>query len=386
MRPTQNNVLAIGPSGSGKTYFFVDWIVREVIPFTKAKIVTNFPFGLVNEDHFKPPQFDGETFVDRMTDRTGIDCASRIELIDVDVLERWRAGQGGPWDIETNGETFFLIDEIALYLHMDQSKDCIIEWRNHFGHARHYNCWNICITQTTQKLPRNVLYEFGERWCFSDTAPHEGAFGVSHGDWNTLLSKVFQREVGATQCLVRLNEGGTYSQRKDAKPFEVARRTSGFELYNSFSATTAEHEGDSREKLWERLSWFQLLRWFVSRNRWFMLKLVFSGFVCLLGFVVLQWLSSVNESAEEKPVSGQSLEVRKRDVRKSKIEVGSGNRGPAFVGRVGGFGFAVDGKRRLLVRAQGRSGEFSGPAVGAEDARRDRKAGDDRVSIGTDRH
>lgn len=386
MRPTQNNVLAIGPSGSGKTYFFVDWIVKELIPFSEAKIVTNFPFGRVNEDHFKPPAYDGETFVDRMTARTGIDCSERIELIDVDVLERWRRGEGGPWDIETSGETYFLIDEIALYLHLDQKKDCVIDWRNHFGHARHYNCWNICITQTTQKLPRNVLYEFGERWCFSDTAPHDGAFGVSHGDWNTLLSKAFKREVGSTQCLVRLNEGGTYSQRKDAKPFEVARKTSGFELYNSFSATTTEHEGESRDKLWQRLSWGQLLRWFMGRNRWFMVKVVFAGMVCSLGLAVVAWLNLSFGASE--PVAKKAFSVIKKGVgNEEKIELEfEEKRGREFIGRVGRFGFGVDGHRRLLVRAQGREGELVGSSLRAESARRERVTGSDRVSVSGDRH
>lgn len=287
MRPTQNNVFVSGSSGSGKTYYFVDWIVHDLIPWGNSTIVTNFPLGVVPSSHFDPPKFDGETFVDRISKYTRQDCSERIVVLDDETQRRWEAGQGGPWELELSGEVFLILDEFAGFCRVgmdDRQKDKWIDW---LAKARHRNVHNLMISQSSQKIPRNVFLEFGEKWQLSDTAAQmiPGLF-CAEGDVYQLVSKLIRTEYAKTQCMVRLNEGGTWTGKDEMPVKRVTRSRKIFRLYDSFSSPEVGGESSNRSKEWEVLSWPSLIVWFADRNpRAVLVVFAYVLFFSLVGFV-----------------------------------------------------------------------------------------------------
>lgn len=362
MRPTSNNVLMTGSSGSGKSYFITDCIVRDWLPYSPATIITNLPVGLVPEDHFCPPKYEGETFIERISEYSGIDASNRLKLIDADMLRKWELGRGGPWDLEIGTSTYLIVDELALYCHMNLDPEVLQKWIDWLGHARHANVRNLFITQTLQKVPRPIHYEFGERWQFMDTANEPGMYGVAEGDWNQLLSKWKKFEVGSTQCIVRNNEGGTYTQRKGVEPFRVRRIREVFELYDSFNAPTDDADGVPRTFLFEILTWRQLLGWFMGRNRWFCFK-VMMFFMFVFGFGFYRFGDQIFErgkdvqqveAIKEGEVVAAIPQVKRRERKSDDVRV---------IGHVGRLGFAVRGNARMLVLSPKGEGERVGADV-----------------------
>ena len=341
MRPTQNNVFISGSSGSGKSYFIIDWICHDLIPWGNATIITNLPIGVVPQSHFEPPNFEGETFVDRIVKHTRQECADRFVVLDDETLEAWENAEGGPWDLELPpGEKYLILDEFANYCSIglqEKNRDTFERWTKWLAKARHANCHNLMISQNSQKIPRRIFAEFGEKWQMADT----GSFVVPRlncleGDVNQLVSKALRTEYAVTQCKIRINEGGTWTDADELPIYRVRRSRKIFRLYDSFSAPEIGGESSNRTKEWEVFSWPRMMAWFASRNMGavlliasylaFFLGVLYAGFLCASSFGLLEYRSGSDQSADAGHEFG--AEATAQAARLAAIAAGRGSTWP----------------------------------------------------------
>ena len=361
MRPTNNNVQIIGTSGSGKSYWIVDWLAKEILPYTRSRIITNLPLGIVPDDHMEPPNFLGETFVDRLSAVAGFDLSDRVFFVGAETSSRWKNGQGGPWElgiVKLPQSTYLILDEFSDICHKFHDRKLTQQWINWFGKARHLRCFNLCITQTKKKVPPQILAEFSEIWQFSQTSSKiVPGLNVPEGDLDQFRSKFLGESIATTQVIVRTDEGGTIKALRDCPVFRTTRRSAGYRLYDSFSSPDLDEdhaedddaiEGADLEP-WQTHNWLELLGWFSRRNPGALFKLGFFIVLFIIAgmyvFGVIDVFPSKTESAKKKLPSLKILSKASETVGDDPV---SDYRPQGVVGFVGGREWVVNGDRRGL--------------------------------------
>jgi len=124
-------LVTTGEAGSGKTYVrAARFLVDVFLPDSTGVHYSNFPLGLVPDNHSNPPAFEGESFVDRIAARLVKqgheldEVKSRVHLIPKAELDLWEAGTSGPWNYFSDlplTHAHIAIDEIHNYVGPDAS-------------------------------------------------------------------------------------------------------------------------------------------------------------------------------------------------------------------------------------------------------------------------
>lgn len=272
-------MLTIGVAGSGKTYRrCAHFLLTEFLPDGVGRHWSNFPLGVVPQDHTFPPAEEGETFVDRLAVESAkrMNCDAdeirdRIKLIPADELKRWESGESGPWEFFANEDLqdcHIAIDEIHNFCSTESKSAVKQAWMQWLGEIRHRGCTVEFISQVEQKVPKEIRRECGmELRLTSCETERDPFFKVFYADWLELVGKItgrwqpwlverYKSSALSTGHGANFSEGTKYP----ILPFY-------FQFYDSFSAPQkGGKKGKARTRQYERRSWPSLLWWFYSRN------------------------------------------------------------------------------------------------------------------------
>lgn len=199
----------------------------------------------------------------------------RLRFIPPEVLEEWRAEQGGPWEFFADREdgtnpldsSHVAIDEAHVYLPRGSKggTQWRKDWEGWLGTIRHRGCTVEFLTQDDSKVATEITAHCERRIVLSSGGHHRfPLLGVRFSDLYQLAAKV----TGKYRRLILVDD----QQRKGSKWETVAsvpRVLSGqyFGLYESYNATEHGDSGSRGEPLeWERFGWVRFAKWFLKRN------------------------------------------------------------------------------------------------------------------------
>lgn len=306
--------LTTGVSGSGKSYTrCARFIVNEWLPDHDGVLFTNYPIGLVPDDHPFPPNFPGETFIDRIAElaekRHKIpqdETRLRLHLIPEEELRRWMEGSSGPWryfrDLDLNG-AHIAIDEIHNFCPEHASSHIKRQWGTWIGELRHQGCTVEFLTQHLNKLAKTVKQEadFGIK-CKSTKQDLDPFFRIPLGDWYELIAAFTRKYSFAFVELHQAKNDNNRWETRERKVFPAEPKY--FALYDSHSAPhKGGVKGTKQKHQYERRSRLGVVLWFFARHPFTIgIRFAFIAFLCWLflfggGATIMQTFMSVIRTA-----------------------------------------------------------------------------------------
>lgn len=266
-----------GTSGSGKSYVrCARFLCNDFLVNSTGKHYSNFPLGIVPETHAYPPQYEGETFADRIArhvhKKTGQDVDAikeRICTIPEDELKKWKKGTSGPdeffVDIDLS-RCHVAIDEIHNYCGRHAKTPDKIRWQELLGEIRHRGATVECISQHPQKVAREIIYEAEiQNLLVSGDHKKDPFFRIKMSYWYELLGAITKTYTPKVWLQERRQIFGRWIPN-GTKRFELVNYY--FQFYDSFSAPQGgggdgapgeQHEFEKRSKS-------GLLWWFTKEN------------------------------------------------------------------------------------------------------------------------
>ncbi len=268
-----------GEAGSGKSYTrCARFITDEFLPNHDGVHISNFPLGEVPEDHAVPPEYEGETFADRISKAAAAlhgldeaDCRERIEMIPGDVLESWEAGESGPWEYfegRTIQDCHIAIDEIHNFCDAQGDAKLRKRWRQWLGEIRHQGATVEFLSQALAKVPIEIRREAGSHIEVKNVeTERDPVFNIEMGDWYELraglVTRNYKSAVMEGTRRTAMGDGRGKYESKRIFPLEKWY----FRLYDSFSKPQkGGNKGKAQRRQYERRSRVGLVGWFVARN------------------------------------------------------------------------------------------------------------------------
>jgi len=284
MRPTvttSRSVLTVttGEAGSGKSYTrCAAFLTTHFLKESEGIHFSNFPLGVIPESHSHKPEFEGETFVDRIAKRVAkknddeevlAALRARIQIIPKEVLDSWEKETSGPWEYfkEQNlQDAHITIDEIHNFIGPESSGPHKKRWYQWIGELRHSGAKLEVISQNRGKIPIEVRREAGF-WihCKNTETERDPFFGIELGDWYELRGLITGRYTSSFVEEIRREVLG-----KEGKPIERRLHKIDpqmFGLYDSYSAPQKSGvKGTASKREFQKRNPLGLLIWFLSRN------------------------------------------------------------------------------------------------------------------------
>ncbi|MEM1228385.1 MAG: zonular occludens toxin domain-containing protein [Planctomycetota bacterium] len=295
MRNLAVTTVLTAPAGTGKSYMTVNDIVYDFLPNGGGNLWCNLPLGAVPATHSTPPAFEGETFAERIGDFVAkgdadqaAAYAARIKMIDDEALSRWREkAVEGPWDyfrdVDLTG-AWIVIDEAHNYASTQDPIEKKKHWQTFCGELRHRGARILFITQSPNKLARQIMDEAGLRQSLIDArTERDPFFGIPLYYWYELRAKaVGKYEAAFARRDHRDNDG---KKTKVDHTEWVQRDPAIFALYDSFAAPQAGGQAagaDAALGEWEKRTWPSLLWWFLRCNFMEVMKPALYGVIILV--------------------------------------------------------------------------------------------------------
>lgn len=188
-------VFLTAPGGSGKSYGMVYHLVHQVLPETKRVIYTNLPLKVEEIC----------AFVAKRTGRPAEEFAARLRIIDAQTWHRWRAGRGGPWDLETSkgkdgenhvpeAEAEFWGDECHEICPASNHK-AHLAYEKWIGTVRHAGWARLFfITQDPAKVGKAITEHAHCRYDMVDSQTYRDPFfKIPLADWYELRASLTRR-------------------------------------------------------------------------------------------------------------------------------------------------------------------------------------------------
>lgn len=230
--------------GEGKSYITVhDLALNRLVRFN-FHLLTNLPLRV---DKLA-------AFVAEQRGCTPEAVAERIHLIPADVLERWEAGEGGPWEYFEQFKAHrydFILDEAHRFAPAGAKIDK--EWQAFLGEARHppYSLQRVqFLTQSVSKIAKPIDVHAKVRYRLEKGDTRRGFLGVQMGDLYQVVASI----TGTFSPLVYRVEETKNAEEKWQKNGEDAFtfRRDVFELYDTHSdaggsSEATEHEAEPEE-------------------------------------------------------------------------------------------------------------------------------------------
>jgi len=271
-------LLTTAPAGSGKSYvrcarFLVDQFLIE----GDGRHISNFPIGEVPAHHPFPPEYEGETFIDRIAESVAKsrkcdpqEIKDRLELIPEEVLATWRDETSGPWEYFGEADlsgAHIALDEIHNYCGSKASRAHKGKWSKWLGEIRHRGATVEMISQHEAKIASEIKHEAGG-WIQVVKKDDEldPFFGIHLGDWYELRAKFLTGKYTSCVAQIELRDQAGRKVKNSVRRWWMT--PDYFRFYDSHNAPqSGSGSGTAAEKKqFERRSALGLLRWFVFRN------------------------------------------------------------------------------------------------------------------------
>lgn len=267
--------LTTGPAGSGKTYVrCARFLVDEWLPERKGIHYSNFPV-------FREKV---SAFVARKLNQAADELLDRVQIIPDSVLNTWLNGQSGPWDYfrDKNLEGCHIaIDECHNFCGAKTNHKIRQQWQAWLGEIRHQGATVEFLSQSPEKVAREIHYEAGLRLSLVNSEDRRDPFlGILLGDWYELKAAFVtkQYETVVWEVERRNVDGKWVEQNKRVFTLDPIY----FEFYDSFSRPVQGGEKASgQQREFQKRSKSALVWWFLKRNPWPILSrvLMIGGFV-----------------------------------------------------------------------------------------------------------
>ncbi|QDV79371.1 zonular occludens toxin domain-containing protein [Botrimarina mediterranea] len=212
--------------GEGKSYITThDLALNRLVRFN-FHLVTNLPLRLVALSEF----------VAQQRKCTVEEVLARVHLIPAETLERWEAGEGGPWeysDLFKRHRCDLIIDEAHRFCPVGKVDK---EWQTFLGEARHppYSLQRVqFLTQSVTKIAKPIDVHAKVRYRLEKGDTRRGFLGVQMGDFYQVVASI----TGTLSPIVYRIEETKDAQEKWNKNSEDAFIFRGdvFKLYDSHS-------------------------------------------------------------------------------------------------------------------------------------------------------
>jgi len=306
--------LTTGPAGSGKTYVrCARFLVDEWLPERKGIHYSNFPV-------FRDKAAE---FVARKLNKTTDEFLDRIQIIPESVLNTWLNGQSGPWDYfrDKNLEGCHVaIDECHNFCGAKTNHKVRQQWQAWLGEIRHQGATVEFLSQSPEKVAREIHYEAGLRLSLVNSEDRRDPFlGILLGDWYELKAAFItkQYETVVWEVERRNVDGKWVEQNKRVFTLDPLY----FQFYDSFSRPVQGGEKASgQQREFQKRSRSGLIWWFFKRNPWPILSRAFmtGGFVylcsggssTLLSAMVHTFEAAGKSNTVKPPVAAKSTEPK----------------------------------------------------------------------------
>jgi hypothetical protein len=289
----------VGVPGSGKTYSRVRWLIEHFIPNESGDIYTNLPL-------------DKEKIINYFVHEKGYDqniLETRINLFPEDLLKQWRRidSDGCPpinpdfnilanqeSDLKPNDKNFqyqfigpwlhlqdktltgahIQFDEIQKLVDIKASRKLKQIWGDWLSTIRHEGCTIEFITQRESRVPKEISQIAETRL---DIIPSAGKrfkyLPILNSDYYNLVKGVLGFDIKtSTEIESRASYGGKvvveYSRKFKFLPFY-------FQFYNSANNEETDKKTERKKEPWEILSQFGVIKWFIKRNYFCLILLLF---------------------------------------------------------------------------------------------------------------
>ena len=299
-------MLTTGEPGAGKSYTRGPYfLLFDFLRNRRGHFYTNLPIGDIPETHHRPPEYEGETFADRIArghakftgrkdDAEFIQqTRDRLHIIPEDVLETWmhppakaptkqelaaRGFEGigfkdgmwhppGPWDYFKDKDlsgAHITLDEFHEFASRNHPAYYKLLWQTWTGQIRHRGATLELISQDHEGIAKEVLAKCGQRLAI--VPPHHVTDSftnkITMHDWHELLASITR---SWQACVYEV----TYSKYRFIPPRKKKIRylDSLFDCYNSHSAPTdGSGEGGTEElNEWQKRSAPGLWWWWFWR-------------------------------------------------------------------------------------------------------------------------
>lgn len=266
-----------GTGGEGKSYITVHDLALNRLVKYNYHLLTNLPLRVERLAEFVAEQ----------RKCSAAEVAARIELIPADVLARWEAGDGGPWEYSEKFKANrydLIIDEAHRFCPAGKIDK---EWQQFLGEARHppYSLQRVqFLTQSVTKIAKPIDVHAKVRYRLEKGDTRRGFLDVQMGDvyqlvasfTGTLSPIVFRIEEtkdaeekwkkNAEDCFIfRKDVFALYDTHSDAggssEATEYQAPPEEFQRRPRLLPTRCDYNGDG-EPLWTLPTWV----WFVTRN------------------------------------------------------------------------------------------------------------------------
>jgi hypothetical protein len=252
--------LTTGPAGSGKTYVrCARFLVDEWLPERSGVHYSNFPV-------FRERVAE---FVAKKLGKTADEYLDRIQIIPESVLNTWVSGQSGPWDYFKDrclDGCHIAIDECHNFCGAKSNHKIRQRWQAWLGEIRHQGATVEFLSQSPEKVAREIHYEAGLRLSLVNSEDRRDPFlGILLGDWYELRAGFITREYETTVWEVerRAVDGKWIEQNKRVFALDPFY----FEFYDSFSTPVqGGHKATGQAREFQKRTRRGLLWWFFKRN------------------------------------------------------------------------------------------------------------------------
>lgn len=260
MRARSVITLTTGPAGSGKTYVrCARYLCDEWLPEKSGVHYSNFP---VFRDKVA-------AFVAQKTGKPENELLERIQIIPEAVMATWISGQSGPWDYfhdKNLDGCHIAIDECHNFCGAKTHQKVRARWQAWLGEIRHQGATVEFLSQSPEKVAREIHYEAGLRLSLVNSEDRRDPFlGILLGDWYELKAAFISAEYQTVVWEVE-------RRNVDGKWIEQNKRTFSldplyFEFYDSFSRPVQGGEkAQGQQREFQKRTRRGLLWWFFKRN------------------------------------------------------------------------------------------------------------------------
>jgi len=331
---TSRSVLTVttGEAGSGKSYTrCAAFLSQHFLKESNGKHFSNFPLREVPSNHSHPPEYEGETFAERIAKYAARgnqdleeEYKSRIVCIPQDVLEDWEAEKSGPWEFFKDHDlqdAHITIDEIHNFIGPESTGGHKKKWYQWIGELRHSGAQLEVISQNRGKIPIELRREAGF-WihCKNTETERDPFFRIELGDWYELKAMVTGSYKSCFIEEIRREVLG-----KEGKPIDKRLHTIDpvlFGLYDSYSAPQKSgKKGTASQREFQKRSFAGLLLWFTTRNIGRIIpKLAIAGFFVWLlmggSKTLFNWgmgMASLKTEAKKEDVPTKAKDTAKSE-------------------------------------------------------------------------
>jgi hypothetical protein len=252
--------MTTAPAGSGKSYRRgPHFLLTEFLPQHEGVHWSNLPLY-------------ADKLAEEMAKRTGkpvSEFRDRIQLIPPEVLQAWREGSSGPWEFFADKDlqnAHVAFDEFHEFCGTNKSRQLREKYQFWFGQIRHRGATIEVISQSPEKIAREIHYEAGVQLSLVNSEDRRDPwFRILLGDWYELRAKFLTGKYQSAVWEIEERKAKGKWVQEDSRVFWLDAFY--FQFYDSYSKPTdGNKKAIAQKREFEKRSAMSLLWWFVKRN------------------------------------------------------------------------------------------------------------------------